>query len=154
MDPNEPHPTNIKFMSESIEEIRKLNNAGAEAWPRDAKFFWHNRVRKKKGSWWEGIVVGWYKTQATTIGYCVQLDIPQGPVQIYPEDALAICPSPERTFPISKEDIISQNWPYRATNFQAQADVMQRSMDKALITGERIDPTSEWPDDPELWGDK
>lgn len=45
-------------------------------------------VRKKSGSWWEGRVVGFYSTEQTPIGYAVQLDKPNGPVQIYPEGAL------------------------------------------------------------------
>lgn len=45
-------------------------------------------VRKKSGSWWEGRVVGTYSTEQTPRGYAVQLDKPNGPVQIYPESAL------------------------------------------------------------------
>lgn len=47
-----------------------------------------DRVRKKSGSWWEGIIVGTYSTDQTPRGYAVQLDKPFGPVQIYPESAL------------------------------------------------------------------
>lgn len=51
------------------------------------------RVRKKSGSWWEGTIVGTYSTEQTPIGYCVQLDnVPNGPVQIYPETALELIP--------------------------------------------------------------
>lgn len=46
-------------------------------------------VRKKSGSWWEGRVVGFYSTEQTARGYCVQLNrVSFGPVQIYPESAL------------------------------------------------------------------
>lgn len=45
-------------------------------------------IRKKSGSWWEGRVVGTYSTEQTPRGYAVQLDKPNGPVQIYPESAL------------------------------------------------------------------
>lgn len=46
-------------------------------------------VRKKSGSWWEGEVVGFYSTEQTPVGYCVQLTgWTNGPVQIYPESAL------------------------------------------------------------------
>lgn len=45
-------------------------------------------VHKWKGSWWEGRVVGFYRTEDTPEGYCVQLDKPHGPVQIYPAEAL------------------------------------------------------------------
>lgn len=45
-------------------------------------------VRKRSGSWWEGRVVGFYSTDQTPDGVCVQLDKPMGPVQIYPVSAL------------------------------------------------------------------
>lgn len=47
-------------------------------------------VRKKSGSWWEGRVVGFYATEQTPDGVCVQLDRPMGPVQIYPASALEL----------------------------------------------------------------
>lgn len=47
-------------------------------------------VRKKSGSWWEGRVVGFYSTEQTPDGVCVQLDKPMGPVQIYPSSALEL----------------------------------------------------------------
>ena len=53
------------------------------------KFKIGDLVYKPKGSWWEGRVVGFYSTEQTPVGYCVQLDKPNGPVQIYPESALA-----------------------------------------------------------------
>ncbi|NBN62075.1 hypothetical protein [Pannonibacter tanglangensis] len=46
------------------------------------------RVRKKGGSWWEGVVVGHYSTRQTPDGVCVQLEKPNGPVQIYPASAM------------------------------------------------------------------
>lgn len=48
------------------------------------------RVRKRSGSWWEGVVVGTYSTAQTPDGYCVQLEKPNGPVQIYPRSALEV----------------------------------------------------------------
>jgi hypothetical protein len=47
-------------------------------------------VRKRSGSWWEGRVVGFYSTEQTPDGVCVQLDKPLGPVQIYPASALEL----------------------------------------------------------------
>lgn len=47
-------------------------------------------VRKKSGSWWEGRVVGFYSTEQTPDGVCVQLDKPMGPVQIYLASALEL----------------------------------------------------------------
>lgn len=45
-------------------------------------------VKKRSGSWWEGRVVGFYSTDQTADGVCVQLDKPMDPVQIYPAAAL------------------------------------------------------------------
>lgn len=57
-----------------------------------SKFKLGDKVYKPYGSWWEGTVVGFYSTQQTPVGYCVQLDMPNGPVQIYPEKALERVP--------------------------------------------------------------
>jgi len=51
-------------------------------------------VRKTKGSWWEGYVVGFYSTAENPDGVVVQLDKPNGPVQIYPSAALELAPAP------------------------------------------------------------
>lgn len=58
--------------------------ANPEGW----RFRFGDKVYKPKGSWWEGYVVGFYSTVKTPRGYAVQLEISNGPVQIYPEDAL------------------------------------------------------------------
>lgn len=52
------------------------------------KFGLHQRVRKTKGSSWQGRVVGFYSTSLTPIGYCVESEREPGSVQIYPESAL------------------------------------------------------------------
>lgn len=57
------------------------------------KFPMGTKVKKKSGSWWQGVVVGFYSTDQTPAGYCVQLailgyPISFAPVQIYPESAL------------------------------------------------------------------
>jgi R67 dihydrofolate reductase len=49
-------------------------------------------VRKRTGSWWEGRVVGFYSTAQTPDGVCVQLEKPQGPVQIYPAKTMELVP--------------------------------------------------------------
>lgn len=57
----------------------------------DRTYNMSDRVRKHSGSWWVGKVVGFYSTEQTPKGYCVQLDqFPNGPVQIYPESALEL----------------------------------------------------------------
>jgi hypothetical protein len=57
-------------------------------------FKFGQRVGKKTGSWWEGRVVGFYSTEQTPRGYCVQLEQINGPVQIYPESALELMEGP------------------------------------------------------------
>lgn len=46
------------------------------------------RVRKKRGSSWQGRVVGFYSTSLTPIGYAVESEREPGSVHIYPESAL------------------------------------------------------------------
>lgn len=53
------------------------------------KFGLGDRVRKTKGSSWQGRVVGFYSTELTPIGYAVESEREPGSVQIYPESALA-----------------------------------------------------------------
>lgn len=50
------------------------------------------RVRKIRGSSWQGRVVGFYSTELTPIGYCVESEREPGSVQIYPEAALELVP--------------------------------------------------------------
>lgn len=47
-----------------------------------------DRVRKVKGASWQGVVVGFYCTSMTPIGYAVESEREAGSVQIYPESAL------------------------------------------------------------------
>lgn len=46
------------------------------------------RVRKKSGSEWQGMIVGTYSTALTPEGYAVESDAHAGSVQIYPASAL------------------------------------------------------------------
>lgn len=52
------------------------------------KFNLGDRVTKIKGSSWTGLVVGFYSTNLTPIGYAVESENEPGSVQIYPESAL------------------------------------------------------------------
>lgn len=52
------------------------------------KFSIGNKVRKRSGSQWSGIVVGTYSTALTPEGYAVESDAHPGSVQIYPAAAL------------------------------------------------------------------
>ena len=49
-----------------------------------------DRVEKIKGSCWTGRVVGFYRTDLTPYGVCVESEREPGSVQIYPEAALKI----------------------------------------------------------------
>lgn len=49
------------------------------------------RVRKIKGSSWQGKVVGFYNTDLTPVGYCVESEREPGSVQVYGESALEKC---------------------------------------------------------------
>lgn len=48
------------------------------------------RVRKKRGSSWQGHIVGFYSTELTKEGYAVESEREVGSVQIYPKDALEV----------------------------------------------------------------
>ena len=47
-----------------------------------------DRVRKLKGSSWQGVIVGTYSTALTPEGYAVESELEKGSVQIYPASAL------------------------------------------------------------------
>ena len=55
------------------------------------------RVRKTKGSSWQGRVVGHYSTALTPDGVCVESEREQGSVQIYPAAALEVVPEDAET---------------------------------------------------------
>lgn len=52
------------------------------------KFKLGDRLRKTKGSSWQGTVVGFYTTSLTPVGYAIESEREPGSVQIYPEKAL------------------------------------------------------------------
>lgn len=52
----------------------------------------NTRVRKKRGAEWHGKVCGYYATDLTGEGVCVESEREIGSVQIYPIDALEIVP--------------------------------------------------------------
>lgn len=54
------------------------------------KFKLGDKVEKINGSKWKGYVVGFYSTQLTREGYCVESEFHQGSVQIYPANALRL----------------------------------------------------------------
>jgi hypothetical protein len=54
------------------------------------KFALGDRVRKTKGSSWQGRIVGFYSTALTPVGYAVESERESGSVQIYPEAAIEL----------------------------------------------------------------
>lgn len=48
------------------------------------------RLRKRKGSSWQGRVVGYYSTELTPVGYAIESEREPGSVQIYPASALEV----------------------------------------------------------------
>ncbi len=62
--------------------------SGQFALPLHAAFCMGDRVRKKSGAAWQGLVVGWYCTKLTPEGYAVESEAHPGSVQIYPVAAL------------------------------------------------------------------
>lgn len=56
--------------------------------PTHKTFQFGDLVQKRKGSSWRGRVVGWYSTELTPEGYCIESAYERGSVQIYPADAL------------------------------------------------------------------
>lgn len=62
--------------------------ANDEAWPSDAVHKLGAWVQKKGRASWRGRIVGWYRTDITSLGYAVESAYEPGSVQIYPETAL------------------------------------------------------------------
>jgi thymidylate synthase len=77
--------------------------------PAGARFGEGARVRKTKGSSWNGRVVGFYKTDLTPIGYAVESEREPGSVQIYPETALELVEACGRPHTIDQiSDVIAE----------------------------------------------
>ena len=62
-----------------------------------------DRVRKTKGSEWQGYVVGFYSTTLTPEGYAIESESHRGSVQIYPVNALEFVDNGQ--FEIDLEDL-------------------------------------------------
>lgn len=80
------------FLAEAYEdEAKRLRGRIAELEERAlpaGKFRLGDRVRKRHGASWQGLIVGTYSTKLTKIGYAVESERESGSVQIYPEAAL------------------------------------------------------------------
>ena len=68
---------------------RPPHREGEDSAEVERKFKLGDRVSKTKGSSWNGLVVGFYSTAMTPVGYAVESEREPGSVQIYPESALA-----------------------------------------------------------------
>ncbi len=56
-------------------------------WP-EGRFKFGDRVYKTRGSQWQGRVCGWYQTENTPFGWCVESEREIGSVQVWPDAAL------------------------------------------------------------------
>jgi hypothetical protein len=57
-------------------------------------FMYGDHVTKRAGSEWTGYVCGFYQTNLTPDGVCVESEHHAGSVQIYPAKALELVPRP------------------------------------------------------------
>lgn len=73
---------------EAAEARAREEGAKAMRWPDQWPL--GTRVRKRKGSSWQGRVVGYYSTHLTPRGYAVESEREPGSVQIYPKAALEV----------------------------------------------------------------
>ncbi len=92
---NSPAPAALTATADTQNPLPPKNGEIGETSPAPAelsmggKFGLGARVRKTKGSSWQGRIVGFYSTDLTPIGYAVESEREPGSVQIYPEAALA-----------------------------------------------------------------
>ncbi len=82
--------TEIRKVQEVFEYWEDPYKAKVQPPPESLKMKIGDIVKKKKGSQWEGTIVGHYSTSMTPIGWVVQSNHHWGSCQIYPEDALEI----------------------------------------------------------------
>lgn len=102
------------------------------------KFKIGQRVRKTKGSSWQGCVVGFYSTFLTPEGYAVESEREPGSVQIYPASALEVCAGTGaviRTYEDGMRDGIQKCADY----LTSEAEAMLAQRDAIIQTG-RFEP--------------
>lgn len=75
----------LAYQSKSIADM-------LDGLPHARAFPMSERVRKIRGSQWQGKVVGFYSTDLTPEGYAVESELEVGSVQIYPAAALERTP--------------------------------------------------------------
>lgn len=83
---------NLRGAALYIEELVRQRPAIAampvQAEPVAKRWQLGDKVRKKRGSSWRGVVCGFYSTPHTPQGYCVDSAFEPGSVQVWPEAAL------------------------------------------------------------------
>lgn len=82
--------TEIREVQKMFEYWQDPYKAKVEPPPESLKMKVGDQVRKKKGSQWEGKIVGSYSAHLTPIGWVVQSNSHWGSCQIYPEEALEL----------------------------------------------------------------
>ena len=75
---------------DELEPVAYMYEMLTKSWARQfhRKFKLGDLVKKRKGSEWQGRIVGAYSTDLTPEGYAVESDTHKGSVQIYPDNAL------------------------------------------------------------------
>ncbi len=90
------------------------------------KFRRGDRVRKVKGSSWQGRIVGEYSTDLTPEGYAIESERERGSVQIYPASALEFapkeCPECGHVFQGNGWDGIDAHWRSKHENIMPYED--------------------------------
>lgn len=77
-------------LGEAERYAKELESMFPPGWPSNPKFKIGDRVRKSKGSSWQGPIVGFYSTPLTPEGYNVMSEREVNSVQIYPASALEL----------------------------------------------------------------
>lgn len=78
--PDDPQASTWCADQIDAEDIEYVRSSG--------RFALGQRVRKIRGSPWQGLIVGFYSTTLTPDGYAVESEREPGSVQIYPASAL------------------------------------------------------------------
>lgn len=95
--PRGSQPVNCKDEIDALSRFRAADTeqiefapTGKIIWEKPIKFKVGDRVRKIRGSEWQGKIVGAYSTELTADGYVVESDSHAGSCQIYPSSALEL----------------------------------------------------------------
>lgn len=108
------------------------------------------RVRKKSGSEWVGRVVGYYSTDLTPNGLCIESEMHKNSVQNYPAHAVEVIPS------------APQKYYYNVSGIRHSAIVRAESPEAAIKIATQPGRVGDWEDPtahligsemPEYYGD-